>query len=64
MIQVMLFISLFAMGWQTAFGKMDESKLKLKPGQTVEDVLKQQKITGCIIMALPVVLLAIQFLLI
>lgn len=60
MIQLLLYIAVFVLGVQMAFGKLDESKLKLKPGQTIEEVKKKQKNGGYILMILPFVSFFIQ----
>lgn len=61
MIELIFNVAIFAMGAQLAFGKMDESKLKLKPGQSIEDVKKRTKTCGYLFMVIPIISLFILF---
>lgn len=52
---IVFYALVFFQGYQLAFGKVDESKLNLKPGRTVEEFKRKRKTGGYILMAIPVI---------
>lgn len=53
MVQIIFYVTTFVLGYQLAFGKVDESKIK--PGLTVEEYKRKSKMGGYILMAIPVI---------